>query len=66
MATTTLDNTSVGSVVKLKEDGVLVDFYVAKHDYESGLNGVGRTLLVRKDYPPWNGMEYPQCEHLRE
>lgn len=49
MATTTLGSKSVGSIVKLKESGVLVDFYVAKHDYESGLNGAGRTLLVRKD-----------------
>lgn len=49
MATTTLGNKSVGSIVKLKENGVLVDFYVAKHDYENGLNGSGRTLLVRKD-----------------
>ena len=24
-------------------------FYLAKHDYESGLNGAGRTLFVRKD-----------------
>ena len=39
MATTTLGNKSVGSIVKLKENGVLVDFYVAKHDYENGLNG---------------------------
>ena len=45
MATTTLGNKSVGSIVKLKENGVLVDFYVAKHDYENGLNGSGRTLL---------------------
>ena len=28
---------------------MLVDFYVAKHDYENGLNGSGRTLVVRKD-----------------
>lgn len=49
MATTTLGNKSVGSIVKLKENGVLVDFYVAKHDYENGLNGSGRTLVVRKD-----------------
>lgn len=49
MATTTLGNKSVGSIVKLKENGVLVDFYVAKHDYENGLNGLGRTLVVRKD-----------------
>lgn len=49
MATTTLGNKSVGSIVKLKENGVLVDFYIAKHDYENGLNGSGRTLVVRKD-----------------
>ena len=49
MATTTLGNKSVGSIVMLKENGVLVDFYVAKHDYENGLNGSGRTLVVRKD-----------------
>lgn len=49
MATTTLSNKSVGSIIKLKENGTLVDFYVAKHDYENGLNGSGRTLVVRKD-----------------
>ena len=46
-----------GSLVKLNENGSPVEFYVAKHDYESALNGVGRTLLVRKDYYntiPWN------------
>lgn len=49
MATTTLGNKSTGSIIKLKENGTLVDFYVAKHDYESSLNGPGRTLVVRKD-----------------
>lgn len=49
MATTTLGNKATGSIIKLKENGKLVDFYVAKHDYESGLNGSGRTLVVRKD-----------------
>ena len=49
MATTTLGNKSTGSIIKLKENGTLVDFYVAKHDYESSLNGSGRTLVVRKD-----------------
>lgn len=38
-----------GEIVKLNENGTPVEFYVAKHDYESGLNGAGRTLLVRKD-----------------
>ena len=49
MATVTLGSKAEGSIVKLKENGVLVDFYIAKHNYESGLNGSGRTLLVRKD-----------------
>lgn len=49
MATTTLGNKAVMSIVKLKENGVLVEFYVAKHNYEPGLNGQGRTLVVRKD-----------------
>lgn len=38
-----------GEIVKLNENGSPVEFYVAKHDYESALNGYGRTLLVRKD-----------------
>lgn len=48
------------SIVKLKENGALVDFYVAKHDYESGLNGTGRTLLARAKHWPtdvvWNNI----------
>lgn len=45
----TLGSVAVGTLVKLNEDGSPVEFYVAKHDYESGLNGTGRTLVVRKD-----------------
>ena len=44
-----LSELTEGDIVKLKENGTLVDFYVAKHDYESSLNGAGRTLVVRKD-----------------
>lgn len=44
-----LKDIPVGSTIKLIEDGKLVDFYVAKHNYESSLNGSGRTLVVRKD-----------------
>ncbi len=44
-----LGQVAEGKLVKIKENGSLVEFYVAKHDYESGLNGPGRTLLVRKD-----------------
>ncbi len=46
---TPLRDIAEGSVIKLKENGSLVEFYVAKHNYESGLNGSGRTLVVRKD-----------------
>ena len=45
----TLASVAVGTLVKLNENGSPADFYVAKHDYESGLNGSGRTLVVRKD-----------------
>lgn len=38
-----------GDIVKIIENGTPVEFYVAKHDYESELNGNGRTLVVRKD-----------------
>lgn len=38
-----------GSIVKINENGNPVEFYVAKHDYENSLNGMGRTLVVRKD-----------------
>lgn len=44
-----LSDMEEGALVKLKESGSPVEFYVAKHDYESELNGSGRTLLVRKD-----------------
>lgn len=43
-----LSEIAEGSIVKLMESGTHVDFYVAKHNYESELNGAGRTLLVRK------------------
>lgn len=38
-----------GAILYLNESGSPVPFYIAKHDYESGLNGAGRTLVVRKD-----------------
>lgn len=47
-AGTPLSDFAEGAIVKLNENGSPVEFYVAKHDYESGLNGMGRTLLVRK------------------
>ena len=37
-----------GALIKLNEGGSPVEFYVSKHDYESGLNGAERTLVVRK------------------
>ena len=46
---TLLSDIEEGQIVKIAEKGTPVEFYVAKHDYESGLNGAGRTLVVRKD-----------------
>lgn len=47
--TANLTTAQEGDIVQLEENGKLADFYVAKLNYESGLNGAGRTLLVRKD-----------------
>lgn len=47
-----LSELTEGSLVSVLEDGKLVPFCVAKHNYESDLNGEGRTLLVRKDLLP--------------
>lgn len=44
-----LNTITPGAILYLNENGSPVPFYVCKHDYESGLNGAGRTLLVRKD-----------------
>ena len=44
----TLAQIAEGEFVKLYENDTLVDFYVACHNYEHTLNGLGRTLLVRK------------------
>ena len=38
-----------GNIISLPENGKMVEFYVAKRDYESGINGTGRVLMVRKD-----------------
>ena len=45
---TPLSAYSEGGIVKINESGSPVEFYVSKHDYESALNGTGRTLLVRE------------------
>lgn len=44
-----LGQVAEGQLVKLNESGKPVEFYVAKQNYESGLNGAGLVLLVRKD-----------------
>lgn len=49
MANAKLGSKAVGSIIKIKESGSPVEFIVCKHDYESELNGSGRTLVVRKD-----------------
>ena len=44
-----LNTITPGAILYLNESGSPVPFYIAKHDYESGLNGAGRTLVVRKN-----------------
>ena len=44
-----LNTITPGAILYLNESGSPVPFYITKHDYESGLNGAGRTLVVRKD-----------------
>lgn len=47
--TVPISSKAEGSIIQLNEGGKPIDFYVAKHNYESGLNGAGRTLVVRKE-----------------
>lgn len=47
MAKTALSAAAIGSRISLKENGIQQEFIVLKHDYESGLNGSGRTLVCR-------------------
>lgn len=57
-----------GTIIKINESGSPVEFYVAKHNYESGLNGVGRTLVVRKDcystrsFTSGNAKHFPEAD----
>lgn len=46
-----LSNIPEGKTVLMDEGSNVVEFIVSKHGYESRLNGVGRTLLIRKRYP---------------
>lgn len=43
-----LSSITPGAILYLNESGRPTPFYIAKHDYESGLNGAGRTLVVSK------------------
>lgn len=47
--TVSLSGKTEGQTIQLPENGRMVEFYVAKLDYELALNGAGRVLLVRKD-----------------
>lgn len=53
-----LGNLPVGTLVMLKENGTPKPFYLAKHDYEPGLNGSGRTLMVREHGYPDGFQQY--------
>lgn len=64
-----------GSIIKINENGSPVEFYIAKHNYESALNGYGKTLVVRKDcyntrpFTAQNNNHFPTsllCDWLNE
>ena len=42
-----------GTIITIHETGAPVEFYVADHDYQSGQNGLGRTLIARKNTYWW-------------
>lgn len=44
-----LGNLTAGSTLKIVENNVPTVFYVAQQDYQSGLNGSGNVLMLRKD-----------------
>ena len=48
MAGTPLSELAEGTLIKILENGSPVEFYLAKQNYEKGLNGAGRVLCVRK------------------
>ena len=49
VASVALGGLAEGTLIKINENGTPVEFYVAKQNYEEGLNGAGRVLCVRKD-----------------
>lgn len=56
-AGTPIGDLTEGTLITINESGAPVEFYVADHDYQSDLNGNGRTLVVRKDlydFRQWN------------
>lgn len=48
-AGTPLGQLTEGTLITINESGAPVQFYIAKQNYEPGLNGDGRVLMVRKD-----------------
>lgn len=46
---TPLSELAEGTIIEINENGSLVEFYIAKHNYEPDLNGQGRELVVRKN-----------------
>lgn len=49
VASTPIGNLAEGTLITIKENGAPVEFYVACQNYQSNINGDGRTLMVRKD-----------------
>ncbi len=59
-AGTPLSDLTEGTLIKINENGSPVEFYLAKHNYQSDLNGNGKTLVLRKniyDKRSWNSTD---------
>lgn len=49
-----------GTIIKINENGSPVEFFIASHSYETGINGTGKTLLLRTtSYQNYRFGDYP-------
>lgn len=53
-----LSSKSEGTLIRINENGSPQLFYLAQHNYQSNLNGNGRTLMVRKDIYSLSSYDY--------
>lgn len=55
-----LSQVAAGNIVTIKENGSAIQFYIMTHNYESRLNGEGRTAVIRRS--PIKQMDFDSDE----